>query len=508
MSLRSLAAALAATCLLVACAGDAPTAPSPTAVSRLTAVNAACDGATIPATECQALVELYAAAGGDGWTDDANWLTDPNPCTWAGVVCSDGDHGVVRELVLVDNNLVGTIPAGLDALQHVERILLGLNHLAGSIPASLGDLPQLEGLSLASNQLTGGIPVALANLSSLERLDLGNNPLGGTIPAELGGLANLTRLVLSGAQLTGPIPASLGDLTQLTWLSLHANHLTGSIPASLGQLVQLETLELSGNDLTGAVPASFGQLTALRELRLSFNELSGALPAALGNLTSLELLNSLDGPIPASFANLTALRTLSLTGNEITGSIPAWLGGLPLEQLSLDDNALTGGIPDAIAGIATLEQIRLGGNGLSGTVSLAFAALEGTLDGYCFLAPGNVGLEIPDAPAYHALDANGDGRICGLYIGTAQDVGEDAIDGIEELVPDVLGHGQANALVVKLEQAIAKANDGKYHVALNLINAFVTQLEEMVADGSLTPAQAAPLLAQAQFLVAEWTALL
>ncbi|MES3033847.1 MAG: leucine-rich repeat domain-containing protein [Gemmatimonadota bacterium] len=507
-------AALAITLLAVACTtADDLTGPSPAPSAQLVAnVGISCDVTTIPVAECQALASLYNATAGDAWTDRTNWGTDPNPCTWNGVVCTEGDHGFVQELLFVDNNLTGQIPASLSALTHVERILFGNNHLTGPIPASIGTLPLLEAFSVFSNALTGEIPAALGDLPSLERLDLSNNPLVGTIPPALGNLTHLTRLDLSNAQLTGTIPATLGNLSQLTWLALAGNSLTGALPASIGQLGQLEMLSLTFNELTGAIPASFGQLVALKELKISGNHFSGALPPELGNLVNLEHFtagsNDFTGTIPASFANLTKLQYLTLTGSALTGTLPAFLGTLPLELLGLDDNAFTGGIPESLTAMPTLEQLRLDGNQLSGTVSLAFAALEGSLNGYCYLAPGNVGLTVPDAPEYHALDTNGDGRICGLFIGTAADVGEDAIDAIEELVPSVLNGGQANALTTKLQHAIDKASQGQYAVALNMINSFVTQLTDMVTNGTLTPAQAAPFLAQAQFLITEWTALL
>jgi hypothetical protein len=98
--------------------------------------------------------------------------------------------------------------------------------------------------------------------------------------------------------------------------------------------------------------------------------------------------------------------------------------------------------------------------------------------------------------------------ICDLPFATAEDIGEDAVDEIDDLVPDVLNEGQANALKSKIENAIAKAANGQYNAAINQMQAFITQLNDMVANGTLTAEQAAPFLDQAQWLIAIWTALL
>jgi hypothetical protein len=73
---------------------------------------------------------------------------------------------------------------------------------------------------------------------------------------------------------------------------------------------------------------------------------------------------------------------------------------------------------------------------------------------------------------------------------------------------DVLNEGQANALKAKIENAIAKAASGQYNAAINQMSAFITQLNDMIANGTLTAEQAAPFLEQAEFLIAIWTAML
>ena len=53
-----------------------------------------------------AVVVLYYATGGAGWTDNTGWLSSTNHCTWQGLVCNalgGGHPGSVSELVLCKN---------------------------------------------------------------------------------------------------------------------------------------------------------------------------------------------------------------------------------------------------------------------------------------------------------------------------------------------------------------------------------------------------------------------
>jgi hypothetical protein len=115
---------------------------------------------------------------------------------------------------------------------------------------------------------------------------------------------------------------------------------------------------------------------------------------------------------------------------------------------------------------------------------------------------------MPDVPAYRAADTNGDGFVCGLPFATAEDIGENAVEEIEDLVPDPLGSGQANALTSKIQNAILKAANGQYNAAINQMMAFINQLEDMVSNGLLTQEEADPFLQQAAFLIQIWTAML
>lgn len=331
--------------------------------------------------------------------------------------------------------------------------------------------------------VTCGDNIVVSDRPYVHFLSLEDNGLSGAIPADLGQLAFASTIRLSGNALTGTIPAGLGSASALLQLHLQFNQLTGPIPAELGGLERLQVLHLSHNLLSGSVPAQLADASDLVGVDLSFNQLSGSIPAELGAIEGLNALrlrsNQLSGVIPPDLGNATNLQVLSLQENLLSGPIPAELGSLTeLDNLHLYDNRLSGLVPLPVA--------ILGDPMLSCGIHL------------------NNGLFMPDVEAYRDADQDGDGSICGLELASAEDIGEDAVDTIDDLVPDPLNGGQANALSSKIENAVAKAAKGNYQAAINQMQTFINQLEDMVGNGTLMPAEAAPLLAQAQFLIDIW----
>lgn len=282
------------------------------------------------------------------------------------------------------------------------------------------------------------------------------------------------------------IECSGGDHGSVTTITLIGDNLVGAIPPEIGQLSSLTDLRLGSNDLGGPLPQELANLHNLVELELTANHHTGPLPAWLGTLSNLRFVfaydNDFSGPIPAELADASSLEYVILTLNDLSGPIPSALG------------TLTG-----------LIGFRAGFNQLSGVLPAELAALADGMTEGCALE-GNPGLSVPDVDAYRALDTDGDQEICGLPFSSAEDVGEDAIGGIGDLVPDPLTEGLANALTTKIENAMAKAANGQYRAAINQMRAFIAQLQDLVANGVLTQMEADPFLAQADALIALWTA--
>jgi Leucine-rich repeat (LRR) protein len=305
--------------------------------------------AQIPAIERAALIALYDATNGPGWTDNSGWVTATvgTECTWYGVACV---ADLVNSLHLENNQLSGSIPPELGNLSRLWYLFMDRNQLTGSIPPELGNLSYLANLYLNNNQLSGSIPPELGNTNLAYTLSLANNLLTGSIPPELGDLVGLDQLYLQNNQLTGSIPPELGNITRLQYLDLSANQLTGSIPPELGNLAFLKRLLLQTNHLSGSIPPQLGDLSSLVFLQLEYNQLSGSIPPELENLSSLNWMylhsNQLSGSIPPELGNLPNMYVLTLNSNQLSGAIPAGLGNSTiLSQLDLNSNQLSGDIP-------------------------------------------------------------------------------------------------------------------------------------------------------------------
>jgi hypothetical protein len=140
---------------------------------------------------------------------------DQTPCSWKGVTCSS------------------TAAQGLANSQHGRVIGLALpnSQLLGSIPANLGMIEHLQNLNLSNNSINGSLPSSLLNASELKFLDLSNNLISGELPETTGHLQNLQFLNLSDNALAGNIPNNLSTLSNLTFVSLKNNYFSGTLPS-------------------------------------------------------------------------------------------------------------------------------------------------------------------------------------------------------------------------------------------------------------------------------------
>ena len=351
-----------------------------------------------------ALVALYRATGGDGWTDNAGWRSDAPIGQWHGVTV-DAD-GRVTALALDGNNLAGTVPPELHALTALTQLDLGGNVLDGCLPVNLqgqlevvdSDLAGLPFCCGGHGTPPGSAPapkrpenpppaqtsaetdkdalLAIFDATDGDSWDgsgtwAGRAPISewaGVTTDENGRVVGLD-LRLGGAE----IPSEVGHLTGLTTLKLSG--VSGALPPELGYLVNLANLDLSHNELCGKIPPELGGLGSLQTLNLGDNKLTGGVPTWLGGLGSLQSLNlesnQLTGKIPPELGGLGSLQSLNLESNQLTGKIPPELGGLgSLQSLNLESNQLTGKIPAELDDLVpTLEEIRLDGNELGGCIS-------------------------------------------------------------------------------------------------------------------------------------------
>ena len=347
-----------------------------------------------------ALTALYRSTDGPNWTNSYNWLSAEHPGTWRGVT-TDENSGVVEEMDLSDNGLVGELPAMLGNLNHLRNLDLSSNQLTGSIPSAWRDgFEVLRLLDLSENQLSGSIPAGLGN-HHLARLNLSDNQLTGEIPTELGSLVSLEGLNLSSNRLNGPVPYQLSSFDDLAGCETIGQTVLNELAIEIlgqyaGRLAKLETLDLSSNELHEAIPPMLCSLANLQVLDLAHNRLNGTIPKELGKLAELRTLsldnqsyfrgqniaspaeierhfnddgNYLYGTIPPELGDLDKLEALTLSDNRLNGSIPGALGGLltvrsPLQTLDLSHNRLTGAIPVELGRLKYLTSLNLSHNQL------------------------------------------------------------------------------------------------------------------------------------------------
>lgn len=99
-----------------------------------------------------ALYSLYSATNGENWTDNTGWLGDEGTeCSWFGIACDDG---IVTQIVLSENNLVGTIPSDLHRLVDLTTLDLSDNLLTGRVPSAIYRMSALETLDVSGNSLS------------------------------------------------------------------------------------------------------------------------------------------------------------------------------------------------------------------------------------------------------------------------------------------------------------------------------------------------------------------
>ncbi len=266
-------------------------------------------------TQRDALIALYNATDGPNWTN--TWDLNTDMSTWYGI--SLDDSGNVLAINLINNNLIGTVPAEIGNLPALFFLQITDNQLSGTIPTEIGNLTNLESLNLSGNLLSGPLPPELFSITKLEALLIAGNQLESTIPVDIGNLTNLTILDLSNNSMPGEIPTTISNLTNLNSLNLSYNSLDGGILSEIGSLVNLEYLTLNNNQFFGDIPVEVGNLTKLIELNLNNNKLFLSIPNTIENLTSLKTFNvsnnTLSGTIPTGIKNISSLESFNISTN-------------------------------------------------------------------------------------------------------------------------------------------------------------------------------------------------
>jgi Leucine-rich repeat (LRR) protein len=192
------------------------------------------------------LVDGESDANQDGvpdyeWINMDNWMTDKGICMWYGVTCPPLLHGGVEETIyngnsdvihlnLTENNIRGTIPPEIAALESLITLDLGRNNLEGTIPNTIATMEDLSKYQESVMNVPAHECVLIFAIWSTAEIYLEENELTGTLSAEFGMLHGLKEFFVGTNRLTGTIPAELNQLTGLRALGLDENFFTGTIP--------------------------------------------------------------------------------------------------------------------------------------------------------------------------------------------------------------------------------------------------------------------------------------
>ena len=318
-----------------------------------------------------ALQNFYTSTGGSNWLNNKSWLKgDPCVDEWYGVCCND--DGMVIELNLPSNLLVGQLPQFISSFSALQALRLSGNYLTGVIPTDLFLMKTMEVIDLEYNQLEGNLPDKFI-MPLLKNLSLSNNKLGGFLPATVWDAPKLQVLSLSTNRFEGTLPKSLTALTALEVLDLSSNFLSGFLPPEYGSLASLKKLWLFENQFNNpAIPSSWLGLRGIENIQM--DQLSGELPKLIGTdwpyLQVLILVNgNITGSIPNSVCSLKNLKYLHIFYNNVTGSIPNCIcsnSHSSLISIDLSNNLLSGTLPDCLGNLVNLNYIYLDNNGLIG----------------------------------------------------------------------------------------------------------------------------------------------
>ncbi|XP_057721039.1 receptor protein kinase TMK1 [Arachis stenosperma] len=273
--------------------------------------------------------------------------SDPNPCKWSRVFCSDFNR--VTRIQIGRQGLHGTIPNNtLQTLTQLERLELQFNNISGPLP-DLSGLGSLQVLILSNNGFTS-IPAGFfAGMSQLQAVEIDDNPFQAwQLPLSLQNASALQNFSANSANIVGKIPDFFNSdvFPGLSHLHLAINSIEGMLPSGFSSL-ELQTLWLNGQKgdakLGGDVDV-LQNMTSLTQVWLHQNSFSGPLPDFSGfqNLEDLSLRdNSFTGPVPPSLQSLKSLKVVNLTNNLLQGPVPVFGSGVVVDMSGLNSFCLT-----------------------------------------------------------------------------------------------------------------------------------------------------------------------
>jgi hypothetical protein len=312
--------------------------------------------------EREVLVRLYEETDGENWLRRGGWLRNSiDHCRWEGVTCTE--YGLVVEINLSRNNMVGRLSDLAGSLKYLHRIDMRANQLEATLPSDFRiNHPNLRYIDLSKNKLKGNLSDKSSIHEGLVHLDLSGNGISGRFEPKF----DLMKL----CPPPPPCPANVTVLNLTSWPEdfIHCNETLANLTASVGSNA---TGNATGNatDLPMPEPPCGPNLT---HVALASNQFEFVNVSYFTSLQHLDLSrnNALEQPLAAlGIGNLMFLQNLTLSRSRLlTGDLR--IGHLAyLQNLDLSSMTLSGDIEKTgIMNITTLHKIDLsGGNEFTGS---------------------------------------------------------------------------------------------------------------------------------------------
>jgi len=291
-----------------------------------------------------ALVALYNACDGPNWRRKTNWLTGPLN-SWEAVKV---EKGRVVELTFCNwpesDGLKGQLPAEISNLTEIRQLLLTNNQLTGTLSDSWVSLTKLERVWLNLNKLSGSLPESWSSLVNLKHIWINTNQFSGLLPQSWAKLVNLELLNLAENNLSGTLPTSWSSMVNMADLSINANKLTGTLPGSWSSMVKLDNLSLRDNQFSGTLPEAWSSFAVIRQFQLDNNQFIGPIPPSWASLTNLQFFTFEQNKITKlpELSLMTKLNYLRVSNNSLDfGSIEPNIG-IPKAEFSYQNQTLVG----------------------------------------------------------------------------------------------------------------------------------------------------------------------
>lgn len=241
------------------------------------------------------------------------------------------DFPALKQLKLLnlDNNRLHYIPKSIGKLLNLEQFS-AVNNQLEKLHARLF-VPRLKSLNVSNNLLTS-LPAGIQNSPLLEKLFLARNKLK-ELPKSIHACQNLRQIKLDENRMNG-LPERFEGFKNLEKLTASKNKIK-QIPEDIDHCTWLRELDLRDNKIQ-SLPENMTKLQWLSRLYLQGNEIND-LPETMNGLMRLEYLNLEYNQLqnlPESIFALSRLQGLLLRGNTIDLPKNKWLQFKGLKKIS------------------------------------------------------------------------------------------------------------------------------------------------------------------------------